>query len=147
MKIRKWLKKHIIPIKSEGILPSQNLPVGIWSTKSIPYGGKSHLTRVLITLLFPGSTMESPNTIIAGTNAELFSGFCVKVKASKWTINKKNKRRYTWGTLSFMGKNIFSYFLLEYEKYPFHDIFILIGKVHILINFISDLFARIKKKL
>ena len=56
----------VVPRKSEGIFPLENLPVAIFPTKSCPYGGKLHLIVVGSTLLFPGSTMESPNTIRAG---------------------------------------------------------------------------------
>uniref|UniRef100_A0A2P2QJ10 Uncharacterized protein n=1 Tax=Rhizophora mucronata TaxID=61149 RepID=A0A2P2QJ10_RHIMU len=51
---------------SDATFPSLNLPVGLLLMKSLPYGGKLHLTTVLRLLLLPGSTMESPNTRIAG---------------------------------------------------------------------------------
>lgn len=57
-----------IPIKSVGIFPLQNLPVGLCVTKSLPYGKKSHLMIVCCTLLFPGSMIESPNVISAGAS-------------------------------------------------------------------------------
>lgn len=60
-----------LPNMSEGILPLQNLPVGFLPAKSLPYGGKLHLTIVFMQLLFPGSTIESPNTIAAGKDAAL----------------------------------------------------------------------------
>ena len=53
-------------MKSGGILPLLNLPVGNPPTKSLPYGGKLHLTKVLRLLLLPGSTIESPKTSTAG---------------------------------------------------------------------------------
>lgn len=59
-------ERDVIPMMSEEIFPSQNLPVGIPPSKSNPYGGKSHLIRVWISLLLPASTMESPNTKTAG---------------------------------------------------------------------------------
>lgn len=54
---------------SDGTKPLLNLPVGVFpEAKSRPYGKKSHLMKVAgMWLLFPESTMESPNTITAGT--------------------------------------------------------------------------------
>jgi len=54
------------PRKSEGTFPLENLPVGIPSLNSLPYGGKLHFTIDLILLLLPVSTMESPNIRTAG---------------------------------------------------------------------------------
>jgi len=56
-----------IPIKSVPSFPLVNLPVGTWLTKSLPYGGKLLLKAESMKLLFPGSTVESPNTYIADT--------------------------------------------------------------------------------
>ncbi|RZS22182.1 hypothetical protein BHM03_00054925 [Ensete ventricosum] len=55
------------PRISEGFFPLENLPVALPPGKSLPYGGKLHLAKVGNTLLFPGSTIESPNTSNAGT--------------------------------------------------------------------------------
>lgn len=73
-----------LPIKSEGTLPLLNLPVGFLPMKSLPYGGKLHLTIVLILLLLPGSTIESPKTITAGIVS--FSGSVTA--AALWYKNK-----------------------------------------------------------
>ena len=54
-------------MKSDGIFPLLNLPVGTPPIKSLPYGGKLDLIRVLRLLLLPGSTIESPKTSTAGT--------------------------------------------------------------------------------
>jgi hypothetical protein len=62
----------LLPIKSEGTFPLQNLPVGLPPTKSLPYGGKLHLVTVLKLLLLPVSRIESPNEKSAGI--VLFSG-------------------------------------------------------------------------
>ncbi|WRX10097.1 hypothetical protein QQP08_002584 [Theobroma cacao] len=67
----KGKKGLTLPIRSEGTLPLENLPVGPPS-KSLPYGGKLLLAMVLRLLLFPGSTMESPNTKTAGTDKGSF---------------------------------------------------------------------------
>ena len=61
-------------MKSEGTLPLLNLPVGFAPLKSFPYGGKLHFIKVLIWLLFPVSTIESPNTKTAGTWPVSFLG-------------------------------------------------------------------------
>jgi len=60
-------KKVGIPIKSVPSFPLVNLPVGFWLTKSLPYGGKLLLKGEFMKLLFPGSTVESPNTYMAET--------------------------------------------------------------------------------
>jgi len=56
-------------MKSVAILPLLNLPVGFPPRKSRPYGWKLLRATVDMKLLFPASTDESPNTMIAGTLA------------------------------------------------------------------------------
>lgn len=63
------LLERQLPSMSEGTLPLLNRPVGVAPSKSRPYGGKLHLAMVSSSLLFPGSTIESPNTNTAGTFA------------------------------------------------------------------------------
>lgn len=53
-------------MKSGGIRPLENLPVGRPPKKSRPYGWKLLLSTVDIWLLLPASTEESPKTITAG---------------------------------------------------------------------------------
>ena len=65
---------YYIPIKSGGVLPLENLPVGFPPMKSLPYGGKLHLAVVVRLLLLPLSTMESPNVKNAG-NDKFCDGF------------------------------------------------------------------------
>ncbi|WVZ25903.1 hypothetical protein V8G54_004447, partial [Vigna mungo] len=55
-------------IKSVPSFPLVNLPVETWLTKSLPYGGKLLLKAESMKLLFPGSTVESPNTYMAETS-------------------------------------------------------------------------------
>ena len=64
--IRLRKNRQDVPMKSGGILPLLNLPVGNPPIKSLPYGGKLHLTTVIRLLLLPGSTIESPKTSTAG---------------------------------------------------------------------------------
>lgn len=65
----KKVKREVgIPIKSVPSFPLVNLPVGTWLTKSLPYGGKLLLKAESMKLLFPGSTVESPNTYMAETS-------------------------------------------------------------------------------
>lgn len=73
-----------VPMKSEGIFPLLNLPVGEPPMKSLPYGRKLHFTRVVRLLLFPGSTIESPNTI----NAGIVSFFGSFTRASASVLHK-----------------------------------------------------------
>jgi len=62
------VKKEVgIPIKSVPSFPLVNLPVGTLLRKSLPYGRKLLLKAVFMKLLFPGSTVESPNTYRAET--------------------------------------------------------------------------------
>ena len=77
----------IIPMMSDGIFPSQNLPVGIPPSKFLPQGGKLHLAIVLRQLLLPASTMESPKNRSAGTVT--FGGsFCKELTVQ--TIERKS---------------------------------------------------------
>lgn len=66
--VHKWGERNsgYVPIKSVRIFPSQNLPVGLPSMKSFPYGGKLHFDTVSRLLLLPVSRIESPNAISAG---------------------------------------------------------------------------------
>ncbi|KAG9137302.1 hypothetical protein Leryth_014931 [Lithospermum erythrorhizon] len=54
-------------MKSVGRRPLENLPVGLPPIKSLPYGRKLLFTAVLISLLLPASTEESPKTMIDET--------------------------------------------------------------------------------
>ncbi len=66
-KCHAWERESFIqPRKSEGTFPFENLPVDIPPLKSLPYGEKLHFTTDLRSLLFPVSTMESPNMMNAG---------------------------------------------------------------------------------
>ena len=77
-----------IPIKSEGIFPSQNLPVGLPPMKFLPYGGKLLLVNVPRLLLFPVSRIESPNANNAGN--------CPLAAAAIATLlTKKTKKNVT----------------------------------------------------
>lgn len=53
--------------KSVGIRPLEKRPVGTPPLRSLPYGLKLDLVSVRTALLLPVSTMESPNTRMAGT--------------------------------------------------------------------------------
>lgn len=83
-----YIFTYQIPIRSDGITPLENLPVGIFPLKSLPYGGKLHLIIVLMLLLLPGSAIESPNTKTAGTDSFLFW-----VAASPFSEKYMNRRK------------------------------------------------------
>jgi len=69
-----------------------NLPVGMPPSKSLPYGGKLDLANeVVLLLLLPVSTTESPNTNTAGTDT--FGGSFNKAFALKETNNTNNVKR------------------------------------------------------
>jgi hypothetical protein len=76
---------HYLPIKSVGIFPLQNLPVGSCVVKSIPYGKKLDLVIVGKLLLFPGSKIESPKARRAGSIG-LFGVFRFWSKLRVWTM-------------------------------------------------------------
>jgi hypothetical protein len=59
-------ESFIQPMKSEGTFPFENLPVDIPPLKFLPYGEKLHFKIDIRSLLFPVSTMESPNIMTAG---------------------------------------------------------------------------------
>lgn len=62
-------KREYAPIRSDGTFPLLNRPVGMPPWKSLPYGGKlERANDVVLLLLLPVSTTESPNTNTAGTD-------------------------------------------------------------------------------
>ncbi|WRX29583.1 hypothetical protein QQP08_022070 [Theobroma cacao] len=71
-------------MKSVAILPLEKRPVGLPPRKSRPYGAKLLFRTVDIWLLFPGSTVESPNTMIAGT---------IALVSAIWNLNSNIARK------------------------------------------------------
>jgi len=79
---------------SPGTKPLENLPVATPPGKSCPYGGKLAFAAVNQLLVLPGSTIESPNTKMAGIFGRWWSSVAaaeppaaavVVVAPSAWT--------------------------------------------------------------
>ncbi len=96
----------VLPKKSEG-----TLPFGCPPLKSLPYGGKLRFTIVVILLLFPVSTIESPNTKTVGTGPVSFLGSVMELPSLRKKIRMEKIKSKEIET-EFPGWN----FILIYEK-------------------------------
>lgn len=85
-------KREYAPIRSDGTFPLLNRPVGMPPWKSLPYGGKlERANDVVLLLLLPVSTTESPNTNTAGTDTS--AGSFTKPFVLEETSNINNVKR------------------------------------------------------